>query len=137
MFFCFFIFSCKVSVDDNDLDKKRIENVCDKIMRKFSEGRYIQSMEILNQNSVMDSSSINSLKETITEQMTNVFPDFGKMKTYDFVKEIKIKDFIIKRYYILKFEKYFLSFEFVLYKANADWTITSFKYNTDIDAVIK
>jgi hypothetical protein len=54
------------------------------------------------------------------------------MLSPEFITERKIKDFLVKRFYILKFDKYYLKFDFTLYKSTSGWTVTGFKYDEDL-----
>jgi len=73
---------------------------------------------------------------TIAEQVVKFLPAYGKILSYEFVAERKVKDFIAKRFYVLKFVKYYLKFDFTLYNNGKGWTITSFTYNEDLIEVL-
>ena len=117
---------------DKDKHKERLDKVCDTFMKLFTQGKTHDALQLLKQNTVMTSASIDTLQVTIDNQMNDYFPAYGKMLSYDFIIERKIKDFIAKRFYILKFDKYFLKFDFTLYKAPSGWTITQFKYDEEL-----
>jgi hypothetical protein len=115
-----------------DKDKERLDKVCDTFMQSFSKGRFKEALELLKQNSVLEPEKIDTLQVTIENHSRNVFPAYGKMLSTEFIAERKIKDFIAKRFYILKFDKYPIKFDFTLYKGTNGWTITSFTYNEDL-----
>jgi hypothetical protein len=126
------LISCQQKTQNNDKDKERIDNVCDSFMKSFAEGKISKSLQLLKQNSVLSSASIDSLQVTIANQVSNLFPAYGKMLSFEFIAERKIKDFIAKRFYILKFEQYYLKFDFTLYNNGNGWTITSFNCNDEL-----
>ena len=68
--------------------------------------------------------------------MKNVQPTYGDIISYEFISERKIKSFIAKRFYILKFQKYFLKFDFTLYNNGSGWTITNFTYDDNLIEVL-
>jgi hypothetical protein len=111
--------------------KEEINIVCDNFMKAFKDGGYVKALSILKQNSVIDMESIDKLEVTITEQMTAVIPTYGKTISFELVKEKTIKSSVAKRYYLLKFEKYFLHFSFTLYNNGSGWTITNFNYDDE------
>ena len=116
-----------------DKDKKRIDSVCDNFMKAFEIGNISESLQLLKQNSVLAPSAIDSLQNTINYQLnTLLIPAYGKILSSEFIREHKIKNIIAKRFYILKFEKNYLKFEFTLYNNGNGWTITSFIYNGDL-----
>jgi hypothetical protein len=79
---------------------------------------------------------IDTLEVTIKNQLDQVLPAYGKMISSEFIVERNVKDFISQRLYILRFEKYYLQFQFTLYKTNGGWKITSFNYKEDLLEVL-
>ena len=120
----------------NDEDKERIDKVCDQFMQTFADGKISEALQLLKQNSVMLPATIDSLQVKIDYQVSNFFPAYGKMLSSEFVTEKKVKNFIAKRFYILKFDKYYIKFDFILYNSGKDWTITSFTYKSDLIEVL-
>ncbi len=123
--------SCNQTTQSLDKDKERIDNVCDQFMRSFASGKIYESLQLLKKNSVISPVSIDTLQVEITNQTKNIFQAYGKILSSEFIIEKKIKDFISKRFYILKFDKYFLKFSFTIYNSGGGWTITSFNYNEE------
>ena len=119
-----------------DKDKERIDKFCDTFMKLFAEGKTGDALQLLKQNTVLAPSSIDTLQVTITDQMNNLFPAYGKIISSEFIADRKIKDFIAKRFYILKFDKYYLKFDFTLYKTNSGWTVTNFKYDEELTELL-
>ena len=105
-------------------------------MQTFSKGQFKEAIALLKQNSVLEPEKLDSLLVTIENHSTNVFPAYGKMISAEFVTERMIKDFIEKRFYILKFDKYPVKFDFTLYRSTNGWTITSFNYNEDLMEIL-
>lgn len=126
------VVSCGQNKPNIDKDKERIDKVCDKFMQTFAEGKVSNALQLLKQNTVMTPASIDTLQVTISNQVNNLFPVYGKMLSSEFIIERKVKDFISKRFYILKFDKSYLKFDFTLYNNGNGWTITSFTYNEEL-----
>ncbi len=72
-----------------DKDKERIDKVCDTFMKLFVDGKTGDALQLLKQNTVMTPSSIDTLQVTITNQMNDYFPAYGKMLSADFIIERK------------------------------------------------
>ena len=119
-----------------DKDKERIDKVCDKFMEAFVHGNISNALQLLRQNSLMSSSSIDTLETTINTQVNTVFSAYGKMLSSEFVTERNVKNFLAKRFYILTFDKYYLRFSFTLYNNGKGWTITTFDYNEDLIEIL-
>jgi len=124
--------SCGQKKQATDNDEERLDKVCDTFMQYFSKGQYKDAIQLLKQNSVLEPEKIDTLEVTIENQAQNIFPAYGKILSAEFITDRKVKDFIEKRFYILKFEKYPLKVDFTLYKSSNGWTITSFNYNEDL-----
>ncbi|HEU4860999.1 MAG TPA: hypothetical protein VFT15_14230 [Chitinophagaceae bacterium] len=134
------LFSCFTLVSSGqtkpDKDKEKINAICDKLMQNFRDGKIPEALQLLKQNSTIDHSAVDSLQETMISQMNAILPSYGRILSYEFIREKKIKDFLAKRFYMLKLEKYFLKFDFTIYKSSTGWTITNFTYNEDLIEVL-
>ena len=131
--FLVILFSCGQTKIVKDNDKERLDLVCDKFMQAFRAGNIPEPMQLLKKNSVIDDSTeCDTLQVKIDDQMTKLIPAYGNIRSYEFVSEHKIKNIIAKRFYILKFDKYYLKFDFTLYNKGEGWTITNFKFDDDI-----
>ena len=104
---------------------------CDKIMHSFGDGKFSEGMQLFKQNSVMDIVTINNLDKTINEQMANILPVYKRIVGYELVEEKAIKNALVRRRYLLKFENYFLTFDFILYNNGTGWTVSNFNYKDE------
>src|SRR5437762_2494052 len=132
IFLSVIFFSCQRKKLNRDIDKERIDNVCDKFMQTFANGRIVEALQLLKKKI----RTIDSLRITINAQQNNIFPAYGKMLSSEFITERKIKGFIAQRFYILKFEKYYLKFDFTLYRTNSGWTVTHFEYDEELNEIL-
>ncbi len=126
------LIACRQKTLSTDKDKERLEKVCDTFMKLFAEGKSRDALKLLKKNTVMVPSTIDTLQVTIDNQVNDYFPAYGKIISSEFIMERQIKDFITKRFYILRFDKYYLKFDFTLYKTLSGWTITHFKYDDEL-----
>jgi hypothetical protein len=137
IFIAFICFSaCEQTTKSVDPDKEKLNNVCDKFMKDFQEGKTSDALQLLKRNSIMAVSTVDTLEVTIRNQLDQILPAYGKMISSEFIVEKNIKDFISQRIYILRFEKFYLQFQFILYKTNSGWTITNFNYKEDLIDVL-
>jgi hypothetical protein len=120
--------------DDN---RQNIDSYCDHLMHSFTLGKYHEAVQSLKDHSVINAVQIDTLESQVTTQMAMVSSIYGTTRAFEFIKEKAIKDFLVKRYYVLLFDHYYLKFEFTLYKAKNGWTVTSFVYNEDINSLFQ
>ena len=126
------LLSCQHSGPKATPEKIRIIAACDKFIASFAAGQLTEAMLVLKQNSVIDSSAIDTMQATINSQQESIFTSYGKFVSHEFVVERTVKDFVARRYYIVRFDKYILKFDFTLYNNGKTWTITNFNYNDDL-----
>jgi len=131
-FFVFIIGSCHRNQPPLDVEKQKIDKLCDSMMSLFRDEKLKEALTLLKKNSVIAESTIDTLESTVNAQFKDYLPAYGKIVGMEFIREHKIKDFISKRFYILRFEKYYLKFDFTIYKTNIGWAVTNFKYDEDI-----
>ena len=108
--------------------KDSLNMFCDKVMRTLAESKFSEAIQQFRQKSVLDTSTINNIDKTFNDQMSGLLPYYGKLTEYEFLEEMPIKNTVARRRYLLKFENYFLTVDFVLYNNRGRWTITNFNY---------
>jgi hypothetical protein len=101
---------------------------CDKVMQTLINGKYSDGIQLFRQKSVLDTSTINSIDKNLNEQMANLQPYYKKIVGYEFIEDRPIKNSVVLRRYLLKFENYFLTVDFVLYNNTTGWTVSNFNY---------
>ncbi len=104
---------------------------CDKVMATLVSGKYSEAIQSFNKKSVMDASVIDNIDKTLVDQMPGILPYYGKIMGYELIEEKELKNALARRKYILKFENYFLTFDFVLYNNNTGWTVSNFYYKDE------
>src|SRR5437868_2135027 len=82
-----------------DPDQERLERACDQIVQSLLNGDVQKAMQLLKQNSKMESFQVDSLQRSLTGQMIADSSSFGKVISYDFVIEKKLKDYLAVRSY--------------------------------------
>jgi hypothetical protein len=111
--------------------KDSLNSACDKVMQTLVDGKYSTAIQMLKGRSVMDASVVDNIDKTLNEQMANILPYYGKIMGYEFVDEKNLKNTVTRRRYILQFEFYFLSFDFVLYNNSKGWSVSHFYYKDE------
>jgi len=135
--FSMILIGCKQDSQPIDKDKAQLDKVCDLFMQLFKDGQPHNALELLKKNTILSSGTIDTLQTTIDEQINNYFISYGKMLSYEFVTERKIKDFLSRRFYILRFDNYYLKFEFTIYKTANGWKLTGLNYNGEIAELLE
>jgi hypothetical protein len=127
MIFCVIFFTAS-GQPPNFINRDSLNRYCDHIMQTFAEGKFREATQLFKQNSVMDSTSVNNIGITMSDQMAGVLPYYRKIVGYELITEKEVKNSLALRQYLLKFENYFLIFDFFLYNNGTGWTISNFYY---------
>ena len=135
-FLTFALISCGQDKPRLDKEKIKIDKICDQVMQGIFVGKVHDALDILKQNTAIPGATIDTMEVSMTSHVDKIFPAYGRILSYEFVMERKIKDFIAKRFYVLRFEKYYLKFDFTLYNNGKSWAITNFNYNDDLIEVL-
>ena len=128
----FLSFTFFISSGQSKFTTKDSLNVfCDKVMQTLVEGKYSAAIQFFKQKSVMDAGVIDNVDKTLNEQMPGILPYYGKILGYELLEEKAFKNLLTRRKYILQFEYYFLTFDFVLYNNSRGWTVSNFYYKDE------
>ena len=114
-------------------DRKSISDSCDKVMKLIQSGSYAEGMMIVKRNSIMKEDALHDLATKMDEQLQVVSSVYGKVIGVSFVKDKNISDVLFKRLYLLRLERYYLKFGFIVYRGSNGWVMTGIIYNEDIE----
>ena len=114
-----------------DTSRAGLNALCDRFMETFQNGKFSEAIQLLKQNSTLGNSFIDNLDKTVSTQMSSIQYNYKKIVGYDLIEEKTIKYILVRRRYLLKFELYFLTFDFYLYNNGSGWTISGFYYKDD------
>jgi len=114
-----------------DSSKLEINQTCDKIMEDFVKWNIQDACKLIKESSIIiTKSEIDTLQNAIIAQGNSlILPNYGKPISYELAVEKTIKEFAAKRYYVLKFDKYFIKMSFSLYNNGKKWAISNFTYD--------
>jgi hypothetical protein len=106
-------------------------------MNQIKNEKYTDAMELLKPVSRITYEQIDTLASKMNYQLPYFIYRFGKIIGVDLIENKTIKDFLIQRTYVLRFEKYYARFEFILYKNLVGWAVLGFKYDDNISSLFK
>jgi hypothetical protein len=112
--------------------KDSLNNYCDKMMQTLQDGKFSTAIQMLQKNSVIDSAAINNIDKTLNEQMVDILAVYKKIIAYQLIEDKEaLKNTLTRRRYLMKFENYFLIFDFVLYNNGSGWKVSNLNYKDD------
>jgi hypothetical protein len=114
-------------------NKQDVIGVCAKFMVTFGRQKFSEAFDMLKPYSVIEKYKLDTMANTVKSQMVSLSSSYGKIISYEELSEKDIRSSLIQLLYLLKFEKAFLKFTFILYNNGSSWTITNFRYSDQID----
>ena len=91
----------------------------------------------MKKNWHLPENELDQLESLTIKQFNSVSDRFGKTKGYEFITDLKINDFLLRKVYILKFERHMIRVLFTYYNSGEGWIINSFKWDDTIDTLLK
>lgn len=116
-------------------NKQELIAACDRFMQAFEKGRYVPAFDSLKPYTVIEDYKLDTLAITSTTQMNSLSDTYGKCLSFAPISEKDVKASLVRLIYLLKFEKDFLKFRFILYNNGSGWTITHFTYDGETDDI--
>ena len=114
-------------------NKQEIIGVCAKFMESFKNEKFQEAFDLLKPYSVIEDYKLDTIANSTKVQIQELNSTYGKVISYEALPEKNIKTSLVQLNYLLKFERDFLRFSFVLYYNGTSWTVTNFKFNSEID----
>ena len=118
-------------------DKANITEQAETVMLALNNLQFDVAFKELKKNWPLPENELDQVEALTIKQFNTVSSRFGKTKGYEFISDKKIKDFLIRKIYILKFEKHMIRVLFTYYNSGNGWIINSFKWDDTIDSLLK
>ena len=83
----------------------------------------------------MDREGLDKIRDSSIEQRKKLPPALGKFIGTGFIRECRPTDYLARLVYVEKREKNVIRWQFVFYKARTTWTISSFIWDEDVNAL--
>lgn len=124
---------CALCQVNHPKTKQELIAVCDKFMDAFRKGKYTEAYDLIKPYTVIEDYKLDTLARKSTRQMLALTETYGKMISFELVSEKPVKFTLSRVISLLKFEKSFLRFRWILYNNESGWTIENFKYDEEMD----
>ncbi len=130
------LFSCMshYMVAQNALkDKVAVKNHSDKVMMFFGKSDFDSAFQELRKFYPVSELDYQTLKTKSTENLRSATVGFGKITGDVFISEEILKDFAVRRNYLIKLEKILLRFNIVYYNGIDGWIVNSFNWDDNFE----
>ena len=80
---------------------------------------------------------LTQLESQTIEQFNIVSERFGKTIGYDFIGDKTIKDYVLRKIYVIRFEKHIIRVLFTFYKNDKGWILNEFKWDDQLEELFE
>lgn len=131
---CLFCFVQRASSQIKPIvDRKGVAVFCENFMQKFVDKKIDSAFQYLKIYSVIEPEEIDKLTVMLKRQLELLGDSYGNIISFGFIDEKSVKEFLIKRTYMLLFEKSCLKFDFRFYNNGSGWTVNHFNFTADLE----
>lgn len=126
-----------LSAQDYFKNEESLKDNSEQIMELLEKEKFIEAFSMLKEHWPLPENEIEQLESTTIKQFNLVADRFGKIIGHEFIKDERIKNFLLRRYYVLRFEKHAIRVLFTYYKNRNGWMLNSFKWDDQMDELFE
>ncbi|MEO1653067.1 MAG: hypothetical protein AAFU64_05950, partial [Bacteroidota bacterium] len=135
--FLMIYFSLNLSAQVFLKTEAEIKAHADEVMRYMGNNQFDNAFEELDASWPFKSEELGELKNTTKSQFAEASVRFGKIIGSDFIKEQKVGDYLLRRVYVLRFERHMLPFYIRYYRSQEGWLLSGVTWNDQIDKLFE
>lgn len=109
----------------------------DKFMDLLSKKAFKDAFNALDEYSRLSKNEIGRLSSKMRKQITGFSKDFGKILGKSFIQEERIRDLLIHRTYLLRYEDHPVRFHLVYYRSSKGWIFDHIRWNKGVFELFK
>jgi len=112
------------------------KEMVDLFFRGYKEDPFSAIDYIFSTNNWITKNNQEGIKN-MEDRLEQLMSYIGVYSGYELVKEEKIGRSLIVYHYLVRYERQPILFKFIFYKADEQWSLYNFEFNTEIEAFIK
>lgn len=113
--------------------KEDLTKHSDKVMMFFKTSEFEKAFDELKKHWPLPENELTQLESQTIRQFNMVADRFGSILGTDFVKEETIKDFAVRKIYVIRFEKHMIRVLFTYYRNEDGWLLNGFKWDDSFE----
>ena len=112
-------------------------NLTEGFLKEIINKNYGKAFNMIRPYFPIDESTFDNIKNQTESQLAGIESDFGKLVDYRLVKVKKIKDFVIRYVYVIRYEKHPVRWVFTYYKGKNSWHLDKLQWDDKIDRLFE
>jgi hypothetical protein len=117
--------------------KDELSKHSEKVMESLKDSEFQKAFAELQIYWPLPENELIQLESQTIKQFNMVADRFGNIIGVDFIRDESIKDYAIKKIYVLRFEKHMIRVLFTYYKNNDGWILNSFKWDDQFEELFE
>ena len=113
-------------------DKNAAKSLAASVMKKVSEGKTIEGVELVKNYLIVPSAEFEIMKNQIAMQSPMLDQRFGKTIDVELAEIEEVGDSLMLILYIQKYEKHLLRWKFYFYKPKNSWVLNTFNFDDNV-----
>lgn len=127
-----------VQAQENYLkDEKALQQHATLVTQQLSETKYSEAFESLGQYWPMPANEIQGLESQTIRQLNLVSDRFGSIIGHEFVKERRLKNLVIERTHVIRFERHLVRLVFSYYHNDQGWLLNGFEWDDSMSSLLE
>ena len=109
--------------------KEELTKQSDKVMMFLKNSEFENAFAEIRKYWPLPENELTQLESQTIKQFNMVADRFGSIIGTDFIKDKTIKDFVVSKIYVIRFEKHMIRVLFTYYKNDRGWILNGFKWD--------
>ena len=116
---------------------QEINSFTEDVMNSLSKNKITNAYSILRMKWIIPENELDQLESQTIKNFNLMESRYGKAKSYEFVKDQKIGNTVMRKVYLLKFDYHYITFLFTYYNNGEGWLLNSYKFSDEIETAFK
>ena len=130
--FALLLSPCTCAFADMLKEPTEARQLTDRVMAKVGGGDIENGIRLTKPFLIISTSEFEAMLEQLKLQMPAMSQRFGKSIGYEFIREDKVGENLLRIIHVHRFEKHVMRWSFYFYRGKDGWTLNTFKTDDDI-----
>jgi hypothetical protein len=114
-------------------NKEDLSKHAESVVMHLKDSQFQKAFSELQKHWPLPENEMTQLESQTIKQFNMVADRFGKIIGADFVKDRTVKHYVIRKTYVIRFEKHMIRVLFTYYKNDNGWLLNGFKWDDQFE----
>jgi hypothetical protein len=112
-----------------------VKTFSDGFMSLVGAGKYDEAFKRARPIIILPLAELDAAAAQANSQMPQIQARVGKPKGYEFLREQRLGESLVRHQYIAKHERFAMRWNFVFYNTGSGWVLAEFKFDTNVSSL--